>query len=92
VPNAFRDAGNEGSSVVRDQVVQVVRSCQTVNQTRSTCNSSLLIEFCPWCGERLPKSRRDEWFGKLEKLGIYDPWSTEVPDKYQTDEWYKEER
>lgn len=54
--------------------------------------SSLVIEFCPWCGEKLPVSRRDEWFDELETLGIYDPWTMEIPDKYQTDAWYKEKR
>lgn len=22
-----------------------------------------VIRFCPWCGERLPESKRDRWFG-----------------------------
>lgn len=52
-------------------------------------SSSIKIEFCPWCGERLPESKRDEWFDELEKLGINDPWTEKVPDKYLTDEWYK---
>ncbi|HEY8937015.1 MAG TPA: hypothetical protein VIM65_17430 [Cyclobacteriaceae bacterium] len=50
--------------------------------------SSIKIDFCPWCGERLPESKRDMWFDELEKLGINDPWSEPIPDKYQTDEWY----
>jgi hypothetical protein len=52
-------------------------------------NSSVKIDFCPWCGEELPESKRDEWFDELEKLGIHDPWNEPIPDKYQTDEWYK---
>ena len=36
-------------------------------------NSSILIEFCPWCGEKLPNSKRDDWFDRMEKLGI-NPW------------------
>lgn len=27
------------------------------------------INFCPWCGERLPESKRDRWFDELEQLG-----------------------
>jgi len=53
-------------------------------------SSYILIDFCPWCGERLPESRRDEWFDELEKLGIHDPMNESVPDKYRTDEWYKD--
>jgi hypothetical protein len=52
-------------------------------------SSSILIDFCPWCGENLPESKRHEWFDELEKLGIHDPWNESIPDRYQTDEWYK---
>ncbi|MCJ8167147.1 hypothetical protein MKJ04_20065 [Pontibacter sp. E15-1] len=38
-------------------------------------NSSIKIQYCPWCGERLPESKRDQWFDELESLGINDPWS-----------------
>jgi hypothetical protein len=27
-------------------------------------------------------------FDEIEKLGI-DPWTEDVPDKYNTDEWFK---
>jgi hypothetical protein len=54
-------------------------------------SSSIEINYCPWCGERLPNSRRDEWFDILEKLGI-DPWGGDVPEIFRTDEWYKKEK
>jgi hypothetical protein len=50
--------------------------------------SSILIKHCPWCGEILPESKRDKWFKEIEKLGI-DPWTADVPDKYNTDEWFR---
>ena len=49
--------------------------------------SSVLIEFCPWCGKKLPESKRDQWFDEIEKLGI-DPWSEEIPEKYLGNKWY----
>jgi len=52
-------------------------------------NSSILIEFCPFCGEKLPKSKRDEWFDEIEKLGI-NPWKDKIPEKYLTAKWYLE--
>lgn len=52
-------------------------------------SSSIIIEFCPWCGEKLPDSKRDKWFDELEKLGIKDPWTDKIPNPYLTDEWYK---
>lgn len=50
--------------------------------------SSLLIENCPWCGQKLPESKRDRWFDELEKLGFKRPFTDEIPGKYLTDEWY----
>ncbi|WP_399449174.1 DUF6980 family protein [Streptomyces sp. WAC01280] len=48
--------------------------------------SSITIDFCPWCGRRLPESQRDRWFDELERRGI-DPWEDEVPAEFQDDGW-----
>ncbi|RTY85839.1 hypothetical protein [Flavobacterium sp. GT3R68] len=50
--------------------------------------SSISIEFCPWCGQKLPNSKRDQWFDEIEKLGI-DPWNGKIPEKYLSDKWYR---
>ncbi len=50
--------------------------------------ATLLIQFCPWCGTRLPESKRDLWFDELKKLGIERPGEQEIPEKFQRDEWY----
>ncbi len=34
-------------------------------------------------------SQKKQCFDELEKLGIRDPWNESIPNKYQTDEWYK---
>jgi hypothetical protein len=52
-------------------------------------NSSILIEFCPWCGQKLPNSKREQWFEEIEKLGI-DAWSENIPEKYLSDKWYRD--
>ena len=49
--------------------------------------SSVLIQFCPWCGSKLPDSQRDLWFDEIEKLGfkgLYDPG---IPEPYKTAAW-----
>jgi hypothetical protein len=51
-------------------------------------SSSILIGHCPWCGQTLPDSKREKWFEEIEQLGI-NPWTEDVPDKYNTDEWFK---
>lgn len=51
-------------------------------------SSVLGISFCPWCGKKLPDSKRDEWFDKLEELGFDDPTEQSIPEQFHTDEWY----
>lgn len=50
-------------------------------------SSSVRIQFCPWCGTRLPESLRDRWFNELEALGI-DPGRNEVPPAFQSSAWW----
>jgi len=52
-------------------------------------SSSAAIRFCPWCGARLPESRRDCWFDELRAKGIDDPWTQDIPEEYQSDAWYR---
>ncbi|MFC4517242.1 DUF6980 family protein [Streptomyces ehimensis] len=48
--------------------------------------SSIIIEFCPWCGRRLPDSQRDTWHAELRRRGI-DAWEDEVPAEFQDARW-----
>ncbi|WP_331745170.1 hypothetical protein [Kitasatospora sp. NBC_01300] len=48
--------------------------------------SRVRIDFCPWCGRRLPESQRDRWFDELERRGI-DPWEDEVPAEFLDGSW-----
>ena len=50
-------------------------------------SSSLLINYCPWCGKKIPNSRRGDWFDALEKLGFDDPFNQKIPEKYNSSEW-----
>ncbi|WP_028885152.1 DUF6980 family protein [Teredinibacter turnerae] len=51
--------------------------------------SSISIHYCPWCGNKLPESKRDAWFEAIEKLGIDDFNSEEIPEKFKSDAWYR---
>ncbi|HTJ74835.1 MAG TPA: hypothetical protein VL337_05675 [Acidimicrobiales bacterium] len=44
------------------------------------------IDYCPWCGSRLPDSQRDRWFDEVERLGV-DPWTQEVPAEFEDERW-----
>lgn len=48
------------------------------------------IQYCPWCGKKLPDSKREEWFRQLEKLGFDSPLEEDIPEKYKTGAWYQE--
>jgi hypothetical protein len=47
-----------------------------------------MIQFCPWCGCKLPESLRDEWFDRIERLG-FDPGDLRIPAQMQDDRWWK---
>lgn len=48
------------------------------------------IQFCPFCGGRLPESKRDLWFDTLEAIGFSDPANQDIPDKFKTDDWFRQ--
>lgn len=53
--------------------------------------SSVLIRFCPWCGSKLPESRRDAWFDEIEKRGL-EPHAETLPDTMKGAAWRQSKR
>ena len=51
-------------------------------------SSIVQINFCPWCGTKLPDSKRDRWFDELEKMGV-DPAGDSIPKEFQSEIWYR---
>jgi hypothetical protein len=51
-------------------------------------SSYMRILFCPFCGTKLPKSKRELYFSMLKKLGL-NPFDDNLPEKLRTDEWWK---
>lgn len=47
------------------------------------------IQYCPFCGKKLPKSLRTRWYNVLKKLGINDPVDKNIPEEFQDDTWWK---
>lgn len=52
-------------------------------------SSSIQIQFCPFCGNELPESKRDRWFDELEDLGFSAPLVDDIPELYKSDAWYR---
>jgi len=49
--------------------------------------STVVFEACPWCGQKLPTSLRDDRFSELGKRGI-DPVTDVVPPEFTDERWY----
>ena len=52
------------------------------------------LSYCPWCGEKLPKSLFNYWKREIAiHFGIVDFLDKEelnkLPKEYMTDEWWK---
>ncbi len=51
------------------------------------------LNFCPWCGKKMPKDLWDRWYDEIEKLGFELPLEPDdydkIPKEYMTDEWWK---
>jgi hypothetical protein len=47
----------------------------------------IVIDYCPWCGSRLPENLSDEWFDRLESMGL-EPDDPKVPEEMKTDAWW----
>ena len=53
--------------------------------------SRMCLFFCPWCGKKLPNSKRERWFNELELLGFDNPLFDEnIPTKYKTKAWWED--
>jgi hypothetical protein len=47
-----------------------------------------MIRYCPWCGTRLPISLRDQWFDRLEEMGVDPLDESAIPDSFNDERWY----
>lgn len=54
-------------------------------------SSVMLIKYCPFCGTKLPDSLRDEWFDRLDELGL-EPESPELPLDMRSGAWWRRTR
>jgi hypothetical protein len=47
-----------------------------------------LVSHCPWCGVELPGSLRDEYFDRLDALGV-EPDAPDLPLHLRSDAWWR---
>lgn len=53
-----------------------------------SANAVVVIDYCPWCGTKLPASLRDRWFDALESMGV-EPEDDAVPAEFKDDRWWR---
>ena len=50
------------------------------------------IQFCPWCGRKLPTDLLERWTAELDSLMLYDPFGKDranVPDEFWSEKWWQ---
>ncbi len=57
-------------------------------RVRDGGTSCVQVDFCPWCGFKLPESLRNKWFDELERLGFDDPLVQDIPATFRSEAWY----
>ena len=58
-------------------------------KTEQSEDMILLMSYCPWCGQKLPHSLRDECAEELGKIG-FDLFDDNIPERFKTDQWWRE--
>lgn len=52
---------------------------------RDGTSAYVLLQYCPWCGTKLPDSARERWIAAVEGLGL--DTAGEVPPAFRTSAW-----
>jgi uncharacterized protein DUF6980 len=47
-----------------------------------------VLSYCPFCGAKLPKSLRDEWFRAIHGMGL-EAGDPAMPDEYRSGDWWR---
>jgi hypothetical protein len=54
---------------------------------------AMILQYCPWCGSKLPESLRKQWYAILRTefhLNPNDPDDeVKIPQEFLSDEWWK---
>jgi hypothetical protein len=60
-----------------------------------SASDGILIAYCPFTGRALPCSLRDEWFDRIESLGLFPvgavfDWNDpSIPPNFHTEAWWQ---
>jgi hypothetical protein len=54
--------------------------------------SFIVIRYCPWCGKELPRSVRNDFFDRMDQLGIDYPDEAPPSECADSTWWEREQR
>ncbi len=83
------DNGDVGDKVVYYDCVFDEYGIPIKDTLEEVAPSYIVIAHCPWCGAKLPDSKRERWFDELEALGYDNPMEQTIPEAYRSAEWYR---
>jgi hypothetical protein len=49
--------------------------------------ASAALNFCPWCGQALPESKRESWYDALDAAGT-TPDDPNLDQRFRGDAWW----
>ena len=86
------------SPIFREYYIYVIDwwiPIEEIRETKDLITATQRIDYCPWCGTKLPNSLRDQYFEILQNehvqeidiLGIKD--NKKVPEEFKSDKWWK---
>lgn len=64
------------------------RETRTFTAFRLDRYDSTAIQYCPYCGKKLPESLEEDWWNCLKIEYGYPEKIDEIPDEFMTDEWW----
>jgi hypothetical protein len=51
--------------------------------------ASTRIDYCPWCGTKLPADKEQLWYETLHRMGYANPAEDDIPPEFRTDQWWR---
>ena len=83
----------DGSSTEKP-IVYCSRFDEYILSLPESRDAGMILYYCPWCGQKLPASKRRKWFDELDSMGIeFSLFDTDqVPPSYLSDAWWKNDK
>ena len=89
----FEDNKTMEEAALEDKLICFRANIQEYGIPCIGCSDSYYrLSYCPWCGKKLPKSRRIKFLKILRKKGFEPFEDDDIPQEYKTSEWYEKKK